>query len=425
MHALTRTGRCVAVAVILLAIPLWTGTASARPSHRRVITTATAAAIKRTKAEATTAERSARHLRAAARRACAARRKKACSASRRHLARTQARLARLDKTLDSLTRNKRSAKGSAGAGSGNSSNGGGSSLGSSGTGVGESSPIPRLPDTPLASGMLVGLDAGGWGPGQYADVKGAVSYVRLDSENPQTASISDWTNAGVKVIDDMSGPYTTGGVKALNQTEWVNRAVAWVRANPAVVAVEVLNEPGGSWFWGSEAESVANATAYGELCKKVHEAFVADFGSARPLILASYDGGHDDEVTWGERVWAATPHMNEYVDGITMHPYSELEANPLGSRANVERAHAKTGLPVYITEIGWETSVVSEDEQASDIYNFIAWARGTGYVAAVTIFNYRDFSNTEGFWGIETWEGRKKPSYTALHEAAAELPLSL
>ena len=122
--------------------------------------------------------------------------------------------------------------------------------------------------------------------------------------------------------------------------------------------------------------------------------------------------------------------MNDYIDGITMHPYSWPPNLPLGSRSNVERAHAKTGKPVYITELVRPPAVVTEAEQAEDIYNFIAWARSTGYVADVTIFNYRDYSPNQ-FWGIERWEnpagpsGSKKPSYTALREAAAGQPLNL
>lgn len=307
----------------------------------------------------------------------------------------------------------------------------------------EEEPPPRPPP----GGMWVGINAGGWGPEQYADVKSAVGYVRLDSENPQTADISGWTKAGVKVIDDISGPYGSGGVKALNVAEWVRSAVAWVKANPAVAAVEVLNEPGGQWFWGPEAESVASEAAYAKLLKAVHEAFVANFGNARPLILGSYDGGHDSAVTWGEGVWNTSRNggidVDQYVDGVTVHPYGGTASraiSALGARSQVTAAHAKTGKPVYVTEVGWSTALGrpdaegglqwSETEQADNIYNFVTWARSTGYVAAITIYGYRDWGTNE-FYGLERWgnptgrNGSRKPAYTALREAAAGQPLSL
>ena len=132
------------------------------------------------------------------------------------------------------------------------------------------------------------------------------------------------------VIDDITGvsrcgQYDTEGVAAINVESWVAEAVAQVKANPTIAAIEVLNEPGGEWYWGPEAESTANAAAYARLLKAVHEAFVQEFGSSRPLILASYDGGHDNKVSWGEKVWNEATNggidVNDYVDGVTVHPY--------------------------------------------------------------------------------------------------------
>jgi hypothetical protein len=267
--------------------------------------------------------------------------------------------------------------------------------------------------------MWVGLNAGGWGPEQYGDVKRAVEYVRLDTPS----DISEWTNAGLKVIADRSGPYTTAGVKALNISEWVSKAVTYVTANPATVAVEVLNEPGNPAFWGADAESAENRSAYARLLKAVHAAFAANFGSAAPLILASFDGG-DGHASWGEGLYAADPNVGTYVDGFTIHSYSGT--GPLGSRERIERAHAYTGEPVYVTEFGWDSSQVSEAEQATDIYSFVVWARSTGYIAAVLDFGYRDYTNSApDMWGVETHEGRKKPAYAALRDAAAGLPLGL
>ncbi len=323
-------------------------------------------------------------------------------------------------------------------------NAGGRSYGADETFTTDSAPVP-------ATGMWVGVNAGGWGPEQYADVKEAVSSVRIDACS-SNAEFKGWAAVSMTVIDDISGgsvcvPYNTGGVEAINTATWVAEAVAQVKANPTIAAVEVLNEPGGEWFWGPESESTANAAAYANLLKAVHEAFVQEFGSARPLILASYDGGHDNQVSWGEKVWNEATNggidVNDYVDGVTIHPYadsSEPAVAALGDRATVEAAHDQTGKPVYVTEVGWSTAVGleplgltlewTEEEQAANIYNFVTWARSTGYVAAVMIYNYRD-GGTNDFYGIERWgnpagpDGSRKPAFTALHEAAVGLPLSL
>jgi len=292
---------------------------------------------------------------------------------------------------------------------------------------------PPAPGSP--GSMLVSLNAGGWGSQGRADVASVVNTVRVSAGSE--SNVAPWTSLGVKVIALRAGPYNSGGVSALNASEWASEATSWVRANPQVLAVEVLNEPGGNWFWGSNAESSANRLAYAHLLEVVHADFVSAFGSKRPLILASYDGGHDSSVAWGEGWW---PHVNpEAVDGVTVHPYggnsgfvsgSRAQAAE-GNRAQVTKAHEQTGKPVYVTELGWPTcecgatsssSQWSGQEQAANITSFVTWARSTGYVADVTIFGYRDYgaSGPTMNFGIETWGGRRKPAYAALQKVAAE-----
>jgi Glycosyl hydrolase catalytic core len=275
-------------------------------------------------------------------------------------------------------------------------------------------PVAPPVETPAAppsspSSMWISLNAGGWGASQYADVSAAVNTVRTEEAN-----ISGWTKAGVKVIYSDSGPYTTGGVKAVNVSSWVANAVAYIKTNPQVAAIEVLNEASGSWFWGPNAASPEEAVAYDKLLEAVHNALVKEFGSARPLILASY-GGPSEAPVWGERLYAANPNIGNFCDGVVVHPYPSSGKGE-ADRKQVEEAHAKTGKPVYATEVGWSTSIVSEAEQAQDITNFINWAKSTGYVADVDIFGYRDYSTntSENAWGIETHEGRHKLAYAAL-----------
>ena len=174
--------------------------------------------------------------------------------------------------------------------------------------------------------MWVGIGAGAWNAA--ADIKGSVSYVTLNT--PSSSLVNTYNGAGVAVIDCVAGPYTSGGVSQLDANAWAANAVATYRPSASILAIEVLNEPGGTWFWGSNALSQANASAYANLLKTVHNAFVSAFGANRRLFLASYDGGYSGGLTWGQMVWAADPNVASYIDGITVHPYGGSRTRPRG-----------------------------------------------------------------------------------------------
>jgi hypothetical protein len=274
----------------------------------------------------------------------------------------------------------------------------------------------------LTSPMWVGVDVGGWPSTFASDVAGAASYVRVNSQS----SVPGYIAAGLHVIDLLLDE-NSAGVSGLNATEYAAKAVAAVKANPKMAALEVLNEPGNEWgAMGPNAGSAANAAAYDHLLKVVHEALVANFGSNYPPVLASYDGG-EGPTTWGQEMWAAEPNVGNYINGITLHSYggtSNRAHSALGDRGMIEAAHAQhPNIPIYITEVGWPTAVGqpstgdslqwTEAEQAQNITNFVNWAKGTGYIQDVTIFNYRDYGSND-FYGIETAAGGHKLSYTAL-----------
>jgi hypothetical protein len=289
---------------------------------------------------------------------------------------------------------------------------------------------------------MVGLNGGdqvGDAPEIHAE---GLSYERIDTAT--SAEISAAQASGVKVFDDMSGPYETsggptgtGGVSAINATTWADNAADWYASdcgsnNSTCVAIEVLNEPDGNWFWGSDASEQVNATAYANLLKTVHNTFVSRFGADRPLILAAWDN-----TPWGPEVWSADPNVDSYIDGVVVHPYggdSGQDGGAQGNRAQIAQAHADTGMPVFITEVGWPTAVGqpstgdsqqwTDTQQADNIYNFVTWAKGVSYIKAVMIFGIRDYG-TNDWYGVHTSNSApsnpapsRKPSYYALGEAA-------
>jgi hypothetical protein len=291
-------------------------------------------------------------------------------------------------------------------------------------------PEPTPTPTPSPTGMIVGLDAGNYGTSGAADVHGAVNTVRYDTERGVTA-LENFKKAGLRIQMVFPGPYSSGGVCALNAAAWATETLAFYKTNTNPIqtpVIEALNEPGGTWFWGPNAESSANAVCYRNLLKKTHEAFHAQYGESAPKILGSLDGsnGLNFGKAWYTSDWAT------YVDGFVVHPYGgtgSKASSALGNRALVESARAMTGGPIYITEVGWPTAVGqpatgdslqwTESEQATNITNFIAWAHDTGYVAEVDYFNYRDYG-TNAWYGVVRSDGSHKPAYEALRQAASK-----
>jgi len=294
----------------------------------------------------------------------------------------------------------------------------------------EPTPTPTPTPTPSPTGMIVGLDAGNYGSSGAADVHGAVNTVRFDRDLGPSA-LENFKKAGLRVQINFSGPYNSGGVCALNASSWVSETLSFYKANTNPTQtpdIEVLNEPGGTWFWGSNAASSANATCYRELLMKTHEAFHAQYGEAAPMILGTLDGSGG--LAFG-KAWV-TSDWQTYVDGFIVHPYGgtgSRSSSALGNRSLIESAHTLTNGPIYITEVGWPTATGqpstgdslqwAESEQASNITNFIAWAHDTGYVAEVVYFNYHDYGSN-AWYGVVRNDSSHKPAYEALRQAAAK-----
>ncbi len=255
-------------------------------------------------------------------------------------------------------------------------------------------PAPEpTPPPPPASAFRRGMCAGGWTQSQeVADAKKLGSSPTVRLENP--GSTSPFTSAGVDVIYLNSGGtsvnshftpearmhrsavlagrlyeaadirerfkphrygYSSGGIRSLNAATVAADAVAVLKKHPDVWAYELLNEPGGNWFWGPGAESQENATAYCKLIREVHAALVAN-NLARPLIV-SFDGGHAGDNTWGRRMLAADPTLFQIPEVIpSNHPYdgggSTNPASTLVHWGSCEETHRLTGKWPAITEYG-------------------------------------------------------------------------
>ncbi len=272
--------------------------------------------------------------------------------------------------------------------------------------------------------MWVGVNGGGWGPSEPPEMAPMVKYVRLESGNPK--EFDSFQASGIHVDWDDWGPYAHG-VSSINDAEYASHVVTAIEADPSIASVEILNEPDGNWFWGEDANSKANAEAYARLLEAVYNKVEARFGGEHPLLLGAFEEGS----TWGDAWWNALKNR-QAIDGVVVHPYGgtgNRTQSAQGNRGQVERAHAYTGLPVYVTEIGWPTATSfpptgdslqwPQAEQAANIYNFVNWARSTGYVGGVFIYGYHDAEvNGPAEYGVVTHTGVKKLGWTALKQGS-------
>jgi hypothetical protein len=287
--------------------------------------------------------------------------------------------------------------------------------------------------------MLVGLDDGWVSFNGYSQDKAAVNVIRVNGASK--SDIDKAASAGMK-LNIIYGSVNPGGVSAIDAPSFAGGLASFYNGLTAtekstIVGFEILNEPGNPWMgWGSSALSSTNASAYDHLLHTIHSAF----GSSRPKILAAYDGGYNH--AWGQEMLAADPSVTGAVDGFTVHPYGGHSTSAdaygpnhsaQGNRALVVEAHTATGMPVYVTEVGWPTDTGgaptgdslqwTEKQQADNIYSFMNWARGLGYVNEVIYFNGHDYG-TNNFYGVIREgnsagpSGSEKLGFTSLAEAA-------
>jgi hypothetical protein len=295
------------------------------------------------------------------------------------------------------------------------------------------SPPPPVEEPSQApSNMMVALDIGGWAwASAINDAAGAAHYFRSSYKHFNSDSqMALLAKAGVTLLPLFGEGGTLAGY---DNSTFVNEIVTWFKrygkggtfwagrpVDLGATTAELINEPGNPYFY----PDYNNFQLYANITKAVHSALEANFAAAvRPKLLVSYDGGFNGSA-YGRAVFAA----GAIADGVTVHPYGGHGSNSAsGGRERVTQAHSETGLPVYVTEVGWPTAVGqpatgdslqwTEQQQAENITNFVHWARALGYVDDVTYFNYADYGSNN-FYGIVNSSGSShKLAYNALKTA--------
>jgi len=297
-------------------------------------------------------------------------------------------------------------------------------------------PAPGTSEQPSSGPihMTVSLDIGGWvWESAIRDESGAAKYVRSSYKHFDTDSqMALLANAGVTLMPLFGEGGTLG---EYNNGTFVTEIVSWFKrygkggtfwagrpADLGATTAELINEPGNPYFY----PDYGNIALYASLTKAVHAALEANFAPAvRPKLLVSYDGGFNGSE-YGRALFAD----GAVADGVTVHPYGgHGPESALGNHERVVQAHAGTGLPVYVTEVGWPTDTAagatgdsdqwSEQQQAENLTSFMNWARGLGYVADVTYFNYADYAPNNWYGIVDSSGTRHKPAYEALRAESA------
>lgn len=278
------------------------------------------------------------------------------------------------------------------------------------------------------SSMIVGCDIGGWiWEAALKDVSQAVKYVRTSSRS--YSAIKLFREFGLTMLPLFEA---NGTLASVNNESFFKDIVAWFKfygkggtywtgiTDHGAITCELINEPGNPYFYSD----YNNHALYAEITQKAYKSLETLPAANRPKLLVSYDGGYNGSA-YGQAIFAA----GAKADGVTVHSYGGHGTNSAeGNRARVEEAHKQTGLPVYITEVGWPTAVGkantgdslqwSEEQQAENIISWVKWCESLGYVNLTVNFNYADYEPNNYYGIVHTAGSPHKQSFAALQSVS-------
>ena len=206
---------------------------------------------------------------------------------------------------------------------------------------------------------------------------------------------------------------------------------------------EIWNEP----YYVQFSNNDINPGRYARLVKAAGQAGKAANPQAKFLAAAETDvqpTGGSQWVSWTDAMYQAVPDLNNYFDGVAVHPYSGNQAPDAPVNGYVHDkfvrmqtirdkfvSHGAANKPFWITEIGWSTCTgnnecVSESNQAAYTAKLFDMIKTTysSYVQGIFLYHYTDFGNgdpndREQWYGMIHRDGSHKPVYNVLHTAAA------
>jgi hypothetical protein len=218
-------------------------------------------------------------------------------------------------------------------------------------------------------------------------------------------------------------------------------------ANYAIQTFEIWNEP----YYDNGDNGDYDPGAYARLVKAAAIAGRQTDPAAHFLLAAENQAQlvNGTWVWWIDALYQAVPDLNNYFDGVAVHPYGTNLTSlsfPTPGRAydgyeQIRRvqaihqefsAHNAAGKQLWITEIGWPTCTSGSDRcttpsgQASDLTTVFTYARTSwkSFVQAVFVYSYDDShaedpTDPESDYGLAYNNGAAKPGLGVFRANAA------
>jgi hypothetical protein len=208
-------------------------------------------------------------------------------------------------------------------------------------------------------------------------------------------------------------------------------------AGYAIQTFELWNEP----YYDNGNDGDYDPGRYARLVKAAAIAGRQADPSARFLLAAENQAQFVGSkwVWWIDALYQAVPDLNDYFDGVAVHPYGDNLTSlsfPTPGRAydgyeqirrvqSIHQEFAQHGAgdkPLWITEIGWPTCTSGSDRcttpagQAADLATVFNDARTTwkNFIRAVFVYSYDDShpdsSQPENDYGLAYNDGTPKPA---------------
>jgi hypothetical protein len=274
----------------------------------------------------------------------------------------------------------------------------------------------RAPPSGTGWSSFVGVDA--YRTTDLAQIAASgVKRVRIDS--PSASTFAAAASSGIDVLpiaDYEPWPDLNGGKGdkypplPANYKTWADRMIAlWQSLPKPPAAIEVWNEPWLTAFWQPTPDPVA----YYNLVKVFATEAWKVWPSVKILVSADTVGSTNTTGTnlWRQYLLAADkdgflndpriqPTTHDYVEGRTPTAVTSKpcwwDLDRFKCAYNDFKAHGHPDPKVWVTEYGWDSGVVGEQNQASYVTQALSIFRDSGMVAATYSFFYKT-DNSEAF----------------------------
>ncbi len=203
--------------------------------------------------------------------------------------------------------------------------------------------------------------------------------------------------------------------------DFVSTAVA--RYKDSIQHWGMWNEPNLEFFWKGSKEDYVK-----RILKPGYNAVKSVDPSAQ-VVAPDLAFGKDHH--WEEWVRTISKNARASFDIFSFHIYPEEDdgesegSEPVLNRLDSEvktllRKEKLLDRPVWLTEIGWRTYYVSEEEQAQHLVASLKGVKNRNWISKAFIYNIRDGNEKRNKWGLFDSALKPKSAYKKIQSFLAE-----